>query len=146
MAELDDVVQQALVHAVVDSAHGVALVDEDARLLYVNPAGCEILGHEAEQLLARDDVATALTTAPETQPTTRARLDRASQSRTAAIMRPDGAIREIDATLTRVDVNDRRLLAVLFRDVTMRGVSNAGRRRSHGSRRPWPQLGAWRPF
>jgi len=34
MAELDEVVQQALVHAVVDSAYGVGLVDENARFLY----------------------------------------------------------------------------------------------------------------
>jgi PAS domain S-box-containing protein len=119
MAELDEVVQQALVHAVVDSAYGVGLVDEHARFLYVNPAGCEILGQEPEQLLEHHELVTALTTRAETQPTTLAdRLDRNSYSRTAAITRPDGAIRQIDATLTRVHVDDRDLLAVMFRDVT----------------------------
>ena len=145
MGKLDDVVQQALVHAVVDSAYGVGLVDENARFLYVNPAGCEILGQEAEQLLEHNDVVTALTTRADTQPTTLALLDRTSHSRTAAITRPDGAIREIDATLTRVYVNDRRLSPCCSGTSPMRGVSNAGRRRSHGSHRPWPQRGARRP-
>ena len=119
MAELDEVVQQALVHAVVDSAYGVGLVDENARFLYVNPAGCEILGQEPEQLLEHHELVTALTTRAETQPKTPAdRLDRTPHSRTAVITRPDGAIRQIDATLTRVHVDDRLLFAVLFRDVT----------------------------
>ncbi len=43
----------ALAQLVEYSRDGIAVLDEQLRVLYVNPAGCEILGYPLEQLIGR---------------------------------------------------------------------------------------------
>ena len=119
VVELEEVVQHALAQVIVDSACGIGILDEDSRVVYVNPAGCEILGQQLHQLLGETSLLRAHTARPEAAHDALAdRLDPSSVSRTVVITRPDGCSREIDCTLIRLQVNGRRLVAWMFRDVT----------------------------
>ena len=109
----------ALAKLVEHSLDGIALLDEEFRFVYVNPAGCDIFGCPAEQLIGQPGL---FLVAPERRQAGRAFLQDAMAGRpghrSGRIIRPDGQERELEATGRVFEVDGRRMLAGIFRDVT----------------------------
>ncbi|HKF17217.1 MAG TPA: PAS domain S-box protein [Candidatus Dormibacteraeota bacterium] len=108
----------ALVRTSVD---GITVLDRDRRIVYANPAACEMLGYPLDRLLGQD----SLTLLPEHERQTyRTFLEKArsghSQPRTEIVYRPDGSEREVQLTTTVLSFESRRFLVVASRDVTER--------------------------
>ena len=109
----------AVAQLIEGSLDGVAVLDEMLRVVYINKAGCDILGRPPEQLIGRTGL---LAVSPEHQPATREKLLQAMETnptrRNAKILRPDGREREIEYTNVVVDSADQHMVAGIFRDVT----------------------------
>ena len=103
------------------SADGISVLDSDCRVVYANPATCEMLGYRLDQLLARH----RLTFQPEQERQTyRKFLDGArggrSEPRTAIAYRPDGSRVEAELTATVLSLQGRQFFVIAARDVTER--------------------------
>ena len=109
----------ALVRLIEGSLDGVAVLDEALRVVYINAAGCDILGRPLEQLIGRTGL---LAVSPERRQAARENLlqtMKGSQSRRSGkILRPDGREREIEYTHVVVDADGGPMVAGIFRDVT----------------------------
>jgi PAS domain S-box-containing protein len=107
---------EALTRLAEQSLEGIGVLDEDLRFLYVNPAGCDILGRRQEELVG----SSSLLVTPErwTLPEARSALEGQPARQQAVIVRPDGSEREVEYTANALDVDGRRLVTGIFRDVT----------------------------
>jgi PAS domain S-box-containing protein len=109
----------ALARLVEQSLDGIALLDEELRFVYVNPAGCDILGYRHEQLIGQPGL---FLVTPERRQAGREFLQDAMAGRpghrSGPIVRPDGQQRQIEATGRVLEADGRRMLAGIFRDVT----------------------------
>lgn len=109
----------ALAQLVENARDGIALLDEHLRVVYINPAGCEILGYALEQVIGRS----GLLMVPaqqheEVRQTLLERMRQRPQGATAIIVRPDGEEREIEYTGMAFDLQGRPVVAGTFRDST----------------------------
>jgi PAS domain S-box-containing protein len=109
----------ALAKLVEQSLDGIALLDEELRFVYVNPAGCDILGYRPEQLIGQPGL---FLVTPERRTAGREFLQGTMAGRpghrSGPIVRPDGQERQIEATGRVFEADGRRMLAGIFRDVT----------------------------
>jgi PAS domain S-box-containing protein len=109
----------ALTELIEQSLDGVAVLDEASRVLYINPAGCEIVGRSSGELIGQTGL---LAVSPERRQTARENLLQAMRDgqgrRSTRIVRPDGREREIEYTYMVLDATGRRMVASIFRDVT----------------------------
>jgi PAS domain S-box-containing protein len=109
----------ALAELIEGSLDGVAVLDEALRVLYINPAGCEIVGRPSGELIGQTGL---LAVSPERRQTARENLLQALRDgqgrRSTRIVRPDGREREIEYTYMVLDATGRRMVASIFRDVT----------------------------
>jgi PAS domain S-box-containing protein len=100
------------------SPDGIGVLDEDLRFVYVNPAGCNILGQRQEDLLGTS----SLLIAPPGDQTrlgeARAAMEVVTGRQIATVVRPDGRQRELEYTTTPIEIAGRRCVAGIFRDVT----------------------------
>jgi PAS domain S-box-containing protein len=105
---------------VADAQDGIGVLDEQLRFVYVNPAGCEILGRRVEDLIGTSSlrVAPPSATAGSGEDVRGELVDPQAGRQTATIVRPDGREREIEYTAHALDVQGRQLVAGIFRDVT----------------------------
>ena len=109
----------ALAQLIEGSLDGVAVVDETLRVVYINKAGCDILGRPSDELIGRTGL---LAVSPERREGTRENLLRAMEGdqnrHSARILRPDGRERDIEYTNVVVDCAGQHMVAGIFRDVT----------------------------
>jgi len=110
---------EALAHLVESSRDGIALLDEPLRVIYMNPAGCEIVGYPLEQLIGR----TGLLMVPserhaEVRESLVERFQQGPQGVRTTILCPDGQEREIEYTGMLFEMGGRPVLAGTFRDTT----------------------------
>lgn len=108
----------AVVRASVD---GITVLDTDRRVVYANPAACELLGYPLDRLLGND----FLMFVPEwDRPTARAFFANArcgrSEAVAAAAYRPDGSHMEIEWTTAVLDLRSRQFIVAALRNVTER--------------------------
>jgi PAS domain S-box-containing protein len=115
----EDLGMGALAKLVEHSLDGIALLDEELRFVYVNPAGCDILGYRLEQLIGQPGL---FLVAPQRRQAGREFLQDTMGGRpgrrSGVILRPGGQERHIEATGMVFEADGRRLLAGIFRDVT----------------------------
>lgn len=109
----------ALAQLVESSRDGIALLDEQLRVIYMNPAGCEIVGYPLEQLIGR----TGLLMVPterhaEVRETLVERFREGPRGVRTTIVRGDGQEREIEYTGLLFELDGRPVLAGTFRDTT----------------------------
>jgi PAS domain S-box-containing protein len=101
------------------SLDGVAVVDAERRIRYVNPAACQIFGRSADELLGQDVL---IVYPPRLHETILERfpalLAGGSGRASSVIMRPDGEEREADTARVRFVIDGRPLVGAVFRDVT----------------------------
>ena len=109
----------ALGQLIEGSLDGVAMLDETMRVVYINAAGCDILGRPMDELIGRTGL---LAVSPERRQATRESLMQAMKGnqirQSGRILRPDGREREIEYTQMVVEAVGRRMIAGIFRDVT----------------------------
>jgi PAS domain S-box-containing protein len=109
----------ALAKLVEQSLDGIALLDEEFRFVYVNPAGCDILGYRPEQLIGQPGL---FLVTPERRQAGREFLQDTLGGRpgrrSGTIVRPDGQERQIEATGRVFEADGRRMLVGIFRDIT----------------------------
>lgn len=114
-----DLGDAALTQLIANCGDGVCVLDEDQRFVYVNPAGCEILGRQLDDLVGASSQLIVPPAERQTVQTAPAQSLAPSAGRgTAGIVRPDGREREVEYTATALDVGGRQLIAAVFRDVT----------------------------
>jgi PAS domain S-box-containing protein len=114
-----DLGASTLQQLVAEARDGIGVLDEQLRFVYVNPAGCEILGRRIEDLVGTSSLLVAPPGATAGSGDVRGELvDRQAGRQTAMIVRPDGREREIEYTAHALDVQGRQLVAGIFRDVT----------------------------
>src|SRR5215470_10232087 len=104
------------------SADGITVLDTDRRVVYANPAACELLGYPLDRLLGND----FLTFVPEwDRPTARAFFANArcgrSEAVAAAAYRPNGSNVEIEWTTAVLDLRSKQFIVAALRNVTERG-------------------------
>jgi signal transduction histidine kinase len=126
---LADLGAPALAALVGASGEGVLLLDGERRVCHINPAAAAMLGAPATDLVHRDVLAWV---APESRDALRAQLAAVGSEPIGCWIDiawpPARGEREIEAMASCVESVDRRLVAVLLRDVT------AGRRRAREAR------------
>lgn len=111
--------ERALIELIDKTEEGIGILDASLRFVYVNPAGCRILGQPLERLLGKGSVVAGPVDLPEVaRALVSDLLAPPSGRRTTVIQRPDGREREIEYLSTELVVEGRRLVAGLFRDVT----------------------------
>ncbi len=115
----EDLGLEALAQLVESSRDGIALLDEQLRVIYMNPAGCEIVGHPLDRLIGR----TGLLMVPserhaELRQTLVERFRQGPRDVRTTIVRADGQEREIEYTGKLYDLDGRSVLAGTFRDTT----------------------------
>lgn len=114
-----DLGDAVLTQLIAKCGDGIGILDEDQRFVYVNPAGCRILGRKLDDLVGASSQLIEPPAERETLQKAPAPFLAPSSGRgTAAIVRPDGRERELDYTATALDVKGRQLIAAVFRDVT----------------------------
>ena len=115
----EDLGLEALAQLVESSRDGIALLDDQLRVIYMNPAGCEIVGHPLERLIGRTGL---LMVPPERQAEVRAtlieRFREGVRGVKTTILRADGQEREIEYTGMLFKLDGRPVLAGTFRDTT----------------------------
>lgn len=131
----DELGLEMLATLVERSVDGVAVLDEDLRVLYVNPAAAELLGFAPDALRERS----ALVTVP--QHTREATREVFRQMSTGAgrgagtIVRPDGQEREIEYSMVVFEASGRKRFSGFFRDIT-------GSRRGHQREQAFARIAA----
>lgn len=115
----EDLGLEALAQFVESSRDGIALLDEHLRVIYINPAGCEIVGYPLEQLIGR----TGLLMVPpdrhaEVRRSLLERFREAPRGVRTTIVRADGQEREIEYAGMLFELDRRPVLAGTFRDTT----------------------------
>ncbi|MDQ4029064.1 MAG: GAF domain-containing protein [Actinomycetota bacterium] len=104
-----------------ESLDGIAVLDGNLRVLYMNEAGCEILGVPHEALVGE----TGLVAVPPRRREAVGQILREMLSGTgqgaATILRPSGEEREIEYTHVILDVSGEKLYAGIFRDISESG-------------------------
>jgi PAS domain S-box-containing protein len=116
---LPEVLDATVLRQLVAEAHdGVGVLDEQLRFVYVNPAGCEILGRRLVDLIGMSSVLVAPPDVTAAGDVLAVLTDPSAGRASAVIVRPDGREREIDYAARALDVRGRRLIAGIFRDVT----------------------------
>jgi PAS domain S-box-containing protein len=114
-----DLVASVLPQLVAEARDGIGVLDEHLRFVYVNPAGCAILGRRIEDLVGTSSLLLTPPGATARSGDVRGELvDRQAGRQTATIVRPDGREREIEYTAHALDMQGRQLVAGIFRDVT----------------------------
>lgn len=114
-----DLVSHVMEHLIERCPDGIALLDQDGRLLYVNEAGGRILGQPAGELVGTIPVSLASPYVRQAAP--KALVEAVGGRpvrRQTVIMRPDGREREIECTDVAFEAEGRRMIAEIFRDVT----------------------------
>ncbi|HWI03029.1 MAG TPA: PAS domain S-box protein, partial [Acidimicrobiales bacterium] len=111
--------REALAQLVESSRDGIALLDEHLRVVYMNPAGCEIVGYPLERILGQ----TGLLMVPperrsEVEQNLVARFEQGPRAVKTTIVRGDGEAREIEYTGMLLEQDGRRIVAGTFRDAT----------------------------
>ncbi len=105
-----------------NSLLGMAMI-VDGRYTYANPAYKEIFGYSAEEMLSVDPLALV---APSDRAFAAEKLRQASESMidraefSMRIQRKGGREREVEFSGSAVDINGKRLLILLARDITLR--------------------------
>src|SRR5919199_1816632 len=115
----EDLGLEALAQLVESSRDGIALLDDQLRVIYMNPAGCEIVGYPLEQLIGR----TGLLMVPaerhaEVRQSLLERFRQGPRGVRTTIVRADGQEREIEYTGMLFEPEGRPVLAGTFRDTT----------------------------
>jgi len=108
----------ALVNASVD---GITVLDSDHRVVYANPAACELLGYSLDQLLGLD----GLKLIPErARPTALTVFDNTRRGKSQAVgslaTRSDGSELAVELTTSALDLRSKQFILVASRDVTER--------------------------
>ena len=115
----EDLGLDALAQLVESSRDGIALLDEQLRVIYMNPPGCDIVGHPLERLIGRTGL---LMVPPERQAEVRdsllERFREGPRGVKTTIVRGDGQEREIEYTGMLFKLDGRLVLAGTFRDTT----------------------------
>ncbi|MDQ4091335.1 MAG: GAF domain-containing protein [Actinomycetota bacterium] len=110
---------EALAQLVESTRDGIALLDEELRVIYMNPAGCQIVGYPLEQLIGRTGVLMIpRERQDEVRQTLVERFRGGPQGARTTILRADGQEREIEYSGMLFEMGDRRVLAGSFRDTT----------------------------
>jgi PAS domain S-box-containing protein len=102
-----------LSHLIQRAPDGIAVLDAEQRFLYVNPAGCRILGSTLAELTGQ---AAPFPDAGKYRDQEPAAPD--DPRRLLVLDSPNGASRELDCTSSRHGAGSARRTLVLFRDVT----------------------------
>ena len=114
-----DLGDATLTQLIANCGDGICVLDENQRFVYVNPAGCEILGRQLGALVGANSQLISPSVEGQTVQKVPSQFLAPSADRgTAAIVRPDGREREIEYTATALDINGRQLIAGVFHDVT----------------------------
>src|SRR5215472_14934544 len=113
---------EVLAAVVRTSVDGITVLDTDRRIVYANPAACELLGYPLDRLLGND----FLTFVPEwDRPTARAFFANArcgrSEAVAAAAYRANGSSLEIEWTTAVLDLRSKQFVVAALRNVTERG-------------------------
>ena len=119
VARPQDLGLEALAQLVESSRDGIALLDEQLRVIYMNPAGCDIVGYPLERIVGRTGL---LMVPPQRQSDVEqhlhARFEQGPRAVKTTIVRGDGEEREIEYTGMLLEQGGRRVLAGTFRDAT----------------------------
>src|SRR5215472_16640359 len=108
----------ALVNASVD---GITVLDSDHRVVYANPAACELLGYSRDQLLGLDGLQLIPERARPTVLTVFADARRGKSRAVASLaIRSDGSELAVELTTSAVDLRSKQFILVASRDVTER--------------------------
>jgi len=108
----------ALVNASVD---GITVLDSDHRVVYANPAACELLGYSRDQLLGLDGLQLIPERARPTVLTVIADARRGKSRAVASLaIRSDGSELAVELTTSAVDLRSKQFILVASRDVTER--------------------------
>lgn len=101
------------------SLDGIVLLDAAGHIVYVNRAGCELVGRSRQELLGLSVEATIV---PRLREQLRANFARSlrgdSGRRSTVILRPDGSERDVEYTSMHLVVDGETLVAGILRDVT----------------------------
>jgi PAS domain S-box-containing protein len=108
----------ALVRA---SADGITVLDGDHRVVYANPAACELLGYSLDRMLGLDVLKLIPERERQTALTVFANARRGQSQAVAAIAsRSDGSELEIEHTTSALYLRSKQFILVVSRDVTER--------------------------
>lgn len=114
-----DLGDATLTQLIANCGDGICVLDENQRFVYVNRAGCEILGRQPDDLVGTSSQLIIPPAERQAVHRAPALFPGSSAGRgTATIVRPDGREREIEYTATALDVGGRQSIAAVFHDVT----------------------------
>src|SRR5436190_105291 len=124
---------EALLVALSDAGEGLLVLERDGRCLYANSAFEQLSGYTAPELVAMESVLDLAVEydAPERREAAVARLDQGlvTPALPLTLRRRDGALVDLEVGGVRLDIEGRRQLVVVVRDVTERRRAEAERER-----------------
>ena len=108
----------ALAELVESSREGIAVLDDHLRVIYMNRAGCDVVGYGIEQLLGRTGLLMVPAARQAEVQSVIERFRGGPRGVRTTIVRGDGQEREIEYTGMLLRLGGRRVLAGTFRDTT----------------------------
>ena len=104
-----------------ESLDGIAVLDKNLRVLYMNEAGCEILGVPPDALVGETGLVAVPPRRREAVGQILREMLRGTGRGAATILRPNGEEREIEYTHVILDAGEEKLYAGIFRDISESG-------------------------
>lgn len=104
-----------------ESLDGIAVLDASLRVLYMNEAGCEILGVPPDALVGGTSLVAVPPRRREAVGQILQEMVRGVGRGAATILRPNGEEREIEYTHVILDEGEQKLYAGIFRDISESG-------------------------
>jgi PAS domain S-box-containing protein len=104
-----------------ESLDGIAVLDKNLRVLYMNEAGCEILGVPPDALVGETGLVAVPPRRREAVGQILREMLRGTGRGAATILRPNGEEREIEYTHVILDSGGEKLYAGIFRDISESG-------------------------
>ena len=104
-----------------ESLDGIAMLDKDLRVLYMNEAGCEILGVQPDALVGETGLVAVPPRRRKAVGQILGEMLRGTGRGSTTILRPNGEEREIEYTHVVLDAGGEKLYAGIFRDISESG-------------------------
>jgi PAS domain S-box-containing protein len=101
-----------------ESLDGIAVLDKDLRVLYMNEAGSEILGVPPDALVGETGLVAVPPRRREAVGQILREMQRGAGQGAATILRPNGEEREIEYTHVILDAGGEKVYAGIFRDIS----------------------------
>lgn len=101
-----------------ESLDGIAVLDANLQVLYMNEAGCEILGVPSNALVGKTGLVAVPPRRREAVGQILREITRGAGRGAATILKPNGEEREIEYTHVILDAGGEKLYAGIFRDIS----------------------------